>query len=315
MRTQFPTQVPGTYYFSEGGTETEIMFRYGHELPHFAMFTLLENPKAVADMSDMFTQYLDAVQQAECKALMGGIDYRASSDWGKLLGYSKEGLKEIQIRCIEFLRDLAKPYQGQISEILFSGVIGPRGDAYETNHKITADEAEDYHSEQLEALKEAEVDIAWAATFSNIPEAIGISRAAKKIGVPLYISFTLDSHHRLNSGPSLKEAIETVEKETGDMRPEFYGINCSHPDEFEPAIEPGDWFQRVRALRPNAARMDKASLCSLDHLEDGNPVELGQQMGSLAKRFPQIDIWGGCCGTWHNHLGEIAKNVKNRTSS
>ena len=105
----------------------------------------------------MFTQYLDAVQQAECKALMGGIDYRASSDWGKLLGYSKEGLKEMQIRCIEFLRNLAKPYQGQISEILFSGVIGPRGDAYETNHKITADEAEDYHSEQLEALKDSEM--------------------------------------------------------------------------------------------------------------------------------------------------------------
>ena len=310
MRNEFPQQKEGVLYLSEGGTETEIMFRYGHELPHFAMFTLLENPKAVADMSEMFRQYLDTVQQSQCNALMGGIDYRASSDWGKLLGYSREGLKEMQIRCIEFLRDLAKPYQGQIAEILFSGVIGPRGDAYETNHGITAEEAEDYHSEQLQTLKEAGVDLAWAATFNNIPEAIGISRAAAKIGVPLYVSFTLDSRHRLNSGPSLKEAIETVDRETGDMQPEFYGINCSHPDEFGPALEPGKWFERVRSLRPNAARMDKASLCSLDHLEDGNPVELGQQMGDLANRYPHIDIWGGCCGTWHNHIGEIAKNLR-----
>lgn len=310
MRKQFPQHKDGVLYLTEGGTETEIMFRYGHELPHFAMFTLLDNPKAVADMSEMFRQYLDTVQQSRCNALIGGIDYRASTDWGKLLGYSREGLKEMQIRCIEFLRDLARPYQGQIDEILFSGVIGPRGDAYETNHEMTAEEAEDYHSEQLLALKEADVDLVWAATFNNIPEAIGISRAAAKIGVPIYVSFTLDSHHRLNSGPSLKTAIETVDYETGDMRPDFYGINCSHPDEFEPALEPGDWFKRVRALRPNAAKMEKAALCSLDHLEDGDPAELGRQMGDLAGRYPQIDIWGGCCGTWHNHIGEIAQNVK-----
>jgi methionine synthase I (cobalamin-dependent) len=56
--------------------------------------------------------------------------------------------------------------------------------------------------------------------------------------------------------------------------------------------------------------MEKAALCCLDHLEDGDPVELGQQMGDLANRYPQLDIWGGCCGTWHTHLGEIAQNVK-----
>ncbi len=310
MHKQFPLQKAGVIYLAVGGTETEIMFRYGYELPHFAMFTLLENPKAVKDMNHMFEQFLDTVVEHQCNAIIGGLDYRASSDWGKLLGYSTEGLKEMQIRCIEYLRDLAKPYQDQIPNILFEGVIGPRGDAYEINRAITSDEAEDYHSDQLLALKEAGADLAWAATFNNIPEAVGVSRAAAKIGIPLYVSFTLDSQHRLNSGPTLKTAIETVDAETGDMRPDFYGINCSHPDEFEPALESGNWFERVRSLRPNAAKMDKASLCSLDHIEDGDPVELGEQMGSLANRYPHLDIWGGCCGTWHTHLSEIAQNVK-----
>ncbi len=310
MHKQFPLQKAGVIYLAVGGTETEIMFRYGYELPHFAMFTLLENPKAVKDMNHMFEQFLDTVAEHQCNAIIGGLDYRASSDWGKLLGYSAEGLKEMQIRCIEYLRDLAKPYQDQIRNILFEGTIGPRGDAYEINRAITSDEAEDYHSDQLLALKEAGADLAWAATFNNIPEAVGVSRAAAKIGIPLYVSFTLDSQHRLNSGPTLKTAIETVDAETGDMRPDFYGINCSHPDEFEPALESGNWFERVRSLRPNAAKMDKASLCSLDHIEDGDPVELGQQMGSLANRYPHLDIWGGCCGTWHTHLSEIAQNVK-----
>ena len=55
--------------------------------------------------------------------------------------------------------------------------------------------------------------------------------------------------------------------------------------------------------------MDTIALCQIGHLEDGDPVELGRQCGSLAKRYPHMDIWGGCCGTWDTHLEEIAKNV------
>ena len=80
--------------------------------------------------------------------------------------------------------------------------------------------------------------------------------------------------------------------------------------EFIPALEPGNWFERVRCLRPNAAMMDKISLCTLGHLEAGDPVELGELLGGLAIRFPHLDIWGGCCGTWDTHLEEIARNIR-----
>lgn len=98
-------------------------------------------------------------------------------------------------------------------------------------------------------------------------------------------------------------------------RPDFHGINCSHPAEFEPALEPGDWIRRVRSLRPNASRMDKVSLCKLGHLESGDAVELGREMGDLARRYPHMDVWGGCCGTWETDLDEIARNVRAVASS
>jgi S-methylmethionine-dependent homocysteine/selenocysteine methylase len=147
-------------------------------------------------------------------------------------------------------------------------------------------------------------------TFNSVPEVIGLARAASHAKVPLSVSFTLDHDtHRLLSGPTVKDAIETIDAQTGDDRPAFYGINCSHPLEFMPAIEPGEWFQRVRILRPNAAMMDKISLCTLGHLEVGDPAKLGELMGELAKQHPHIDVWGGCCGTWDIHLDEIARNV------
>ena len=40
--------------------------------------------------------------------------------------------------------------------------MGPRGDAYSLNRKITADSAEEYHAVQLETLKSAGVDFACA---------------------------------------------------------------------------------------------------------------------------------------------------------
>lgn len=309
MTRQFPKQSPDTIYLTEGGSETEIMYKYGFDLPEFAMFPLLDNSDAVDALKGMYRRYLDTVAETGCAALMGGLDYRASPDWGQLLGYSAEGLEEMQFRSIDFLREAAKPYEGEIKAIKYAGIVGPRGDAYSLNKTINDDEAEDYHSHQLNSLRKAGVDLAWGATFNNIPETVGLSRAAAKIGIPLCVSFTLTSDHRLRSGPSLKEAIETVDALTGDEKPDSYGVNCSHPLEFEPALEPGGWSQRIRNLRPNAAMMDKIALCSLGHLEEGDPQDLGRRMGDLANRFPNVDMWGGCCGTWETHLGKIARSV------
>ena len=306
----FPEQQPGLNYLTEGGQETEILYKYGFDLPHFAMFPLLEDPRAVSELRGMYTRYLDIATRHGFGVIVGGLDYRASPDWGSLLGYSREALADMQLRAIGFLRDVASPYEGQVPALMYAGIIGPRGDAYEINRTITADEAEEYHSEQLANLVRAGVDLAEAMTFNSVPEVIGLARAASRAKLPLAVSFTLDHDtHRLVSGPTVKDAIETIDAETGDDRPAFYGINCSHPLEFMPAIEPGEWFKRVRSLRPNAAMMDKISLCTLGRLEMGDPPKLGELMGELAKQHPHIDVWGGCCGTWDTHLDEIARNV------
>jgi homocysteine S-methyltransferase len=311
MTAEFPKQQAGVNYLTEGGQETEIMYKYGFELPEFAMFPLLDNPKAVAELRGMYGRYLDTAARHGFGVVMGGLDYRASPDWASLLGYSAESLADMQLRAIDFLRDVAKPYEAAVPALMIAGIIGPRGDAYQQNKTITAEEAEDYHSVQLATLAQARVDLVEAMTFNGVPEVVGLARAAARAELPLCVSFTLDHEsRRLASGPTLKDAIEAIDEQAGDERPTFYGINCSHPLEFMPAIESGAWFERVRCLRPNAAMMDKISLCTLGHLEMGDPQMLGQLMGGLASDHPHIDMWGGCCGTWDTHLDEIATNVR-----
>lgn len=306
----FQPRSPGLRYLTEGGTETEIMFRHGHDLRDFAMFELMNKPAAVRDLRDMYRRILDTIARHGFAAMLAGFDYRASPDWGRKLGYSREGLAEMQHRCIAFLREVSAPYRDDVPDIAICGCVGPRGDAYALNREMTAEEAEDYHMVQLQTLRDCGVDLVWGATFNNIPEAAGLSRATARVGLPLNLHFTLTGEHRLRSGPSLREAIEATDELAGPAKPDSYGINCSHPLEFEPAIEAGAWTSRIRALRPNAARMDKIALCKLNHIEEGDPEELGQMMGDLARRFPHIDIWGGCCGTWERHTDAIARGLR-----
>ena len=88
VAAMFPAQQAGLNYLTEGGQETEIMYKYGFDLPHFAMFPLLDNPRAVSELHGMYTRYLDTAARNGFGVLMGGLDYRASPDWGSLLGYS-----------------------------------------------------------------------------------------------------------------------------------------------------------------------------------------------------------------------------------
>lgn len=304
----FPAPEPGRYYLTEGGIETEMMYKWGFDLPEFAMFPLLERRDAAEAIRGMYRRYLDVVSRYHHSALVGGFDYRASPDWGAKLGYSDAALREANLRSIQFLRDVASEYADEIPHALIAGYVGPRGDAYSLNRRITVEESEDYHSVQLETLKEARVDLAWAMTFNNPAEAIGVVQAARRTGLPVAVSFSLDSSHRLKSGVALADAVTIVDEATGGY-PAFFSLNCSHPFEFEPALDGGAWTRRIRSIRPNAAKMDKIALCKLGHLEEGDPDELGRLMADVRLRYPHMDIWGGCCGTGHVHLEEIARHL------
>lgn len=181
-RARFPAQHDGTLYLAEGGQETEAMYRHGHELPEFALFALLDDDAARRDIEAMYRSYLDVAAEHGFVALMGGLDYRASPDWAGKIGYSPGQLEDVQLRCIELLRDVARPYAGRVPGVLYAGIVGPQGDAYQLDRTITAEGAEAYHAVQIASLAKAEVDLVEAMTFNNVPEAVGVARAAARPG-------------------------------------------------------------------------------------------------------------------------------------
>ena len=305
-RNQLP-QLSGSLMTTGGGFETWMQYVDGFELRHFCGFELLNDPPGVACLTDYHRKLVEAGVANGFGVINEGLHYRASRDWGELTGYSREGLAELNIRGVEFYRDIARGYDSPATPMLVAGAIGPRGDAYETGCVPEADEAEDYHAEQIGTLKAAGADMITAMTFSSVDEAIGITRAAASAEIPIVISFFLRQGGRLAGGETLGQAIEAVDAAT-DSAPAYYMINCTHPTEFEPALTSGDW-SRLGGFMPNAVAMETLSLCKLGHLEDGDPEQLGTEMADLARRFPHINVWGGSCGTDARHIGQITRQV------
>lgn len=311
MSTQKDTfpRINGDLFLTDAGIETDIMYKKGFELPNFSLFHLLNDPDATRAIVRYIEDLIHVALRQEVGMILCGIHYRASRDWGELLGYSQQGLAEMNHRGVELLNTLKQKYETTDSPMPVSGCIGPRGDAYKLNHTMSAEEAEEYHAEQLETLKAAGADLVSALTFNSTAEVIGIARAAESIGIPCVASFTLDHTGRLKTGQSLEEAVLETDDATNSSVA-YYMINCTHPVDFEPALKAGSWAQRLNGIRPNASSLEKGTLCQLGHLEEGDPVELGQQMADVAKRFPHMSVWGGCCGTDHVHIEEICRTVK-----
>ena len=97
-----------------------------------------------------------------------------------------------------------------------------------------------------------------AMTMNYVDEAIGITNAAKSVGMPIVISFTVETDGRLPSGQSLKDAIENLDAATNHA-PAYYMINCAHPTHFESQLLPANlgWEGYVASgptHRPRAMR-------------------------------------------------------------
>ena len=59
--------------------------------------------------------------------------------------------------------------------VVVSGCIGPRGDGYQPDSLMTAEEAQAYHAVQIGTFADTEADLVTALTMTYADEAVGIT--------------------------------------------------------------------------------------------------------------------------------------------
>jgi S-methylmethionine-dependent homocysteine/selenocysteine methylase len=297
-------------FLTDGGIETSLIFDDGLDLPHFAAFHLLRDRAGRAALSRYYERYMAVAARAGLGFVLESPTWRASPDWAGRLGYSNAALADANADAIVFMHGLRARLDTTPAAMLVSGCVGPRGDGYLPGDLMTPEAAQAYHHEQIGVLAEAGCDLISAITMTNVPEAIGIARAATACGVPNVISFTVETDGRLPTGDTLEQAIGEVDAATNGA-PANFMINCAHPTHFGPVIERGGaWNARLGGLRANASSKSHAALNEAADLDRGNPDELAAAYRGLSDRLPGLRVFGGCCGTDHHHLAAIATAIR-----
>ena len=160
---------------------------------------------------------------------------------------------------------------------------------------------------QVETFADTAADLVTGITMNYAKEAVGLARAARNAGLPVVISFTVETDGKLPTGQSLGDAIQQVDEATSDY-PAYFMINCAHPTHFSSVIggeQP--WMERIRGLRANASTMSHAELNEAPELDAGDLVELGRNYAALkGQQMKSLNVFGGCCGTDHRLVEQIA---------
>ena len=294
-------------FLSDGGIETTLIFHEGWKLPIGEAFTLVESERGRTALRAYFDRYLPLAVALNTGFILESPTWRANPDWAAMVGFGRDRLADANRSAIGLMHEIRDAYENERTPIVISGCIGPRGDGYVPGEVMTPDAAEAYHAWQIGVLRDAGADCVSAFTMTNVNEALGLARAAAAADIPCVVSFTVETDGRLPTGERLPDAIEAIDRQT-QRPPAYYMINCAHPTHFNGALETGSaWMKRLRGIRANSSRCSHAELDNAPELDVGNPRELGAQYAALRRRFPHINVLGGCCGTDHRHIEAISQ--------
>jgi S-methylmethionine-dependent homocysteine/selenocysteine methylase len=297
-------QLDGGLFITDGGLETTLIFHQGVDLPAFAAFDLLKDDEGTERLRQYYAPYAILACERGAGLILESPTWRANPDWAAEIGYSLDELDVLNRKAIALMEDVREEHASG-HPIVISGCIGPQSDGYSPATMLTPDEAQRYHSTQIGTFADTAADMVTVLTMTYAEEAIGVTRAAVENGLPVVISFTLETDGRLPSGQALGGAIQQVDEAT-DSAPAYYMINCAHPTHFEDALEPGaPWLDRIRGLRANASTKSHAELDEATELDAGDPSALAAGYVALRPQLRNVTVLGGCCGTDARHVAAI----------
>ena len=220
----------------------------------------------------------------------------------KLAQYGLEAqVRDINHAAARLARDVAG------DDHLVAGAVGPLGVRIEPYGPTSVDDAFEAFREQMEALKEGDVDVFLLETFGDLAEIAQGVRAARAVdaSTPVIAQMTIGVDGRTSYGASPEDLARTLEK----LGVDIIGLNCSvGPQAILEAIEKmAGGTRRKLSAQPNA----------------GMPRDVGgrsmymaspEYMASYARHLVHAGakVIGGCCGTTPDDIRRCATAIVSR---
>ena len=256
-------------------------------------------------LEKIYSQYCKVAQDLSLPILLMTNTRRANKDRVSASAYSN---KNIMTDYADFLRRIAIKYQ---CEVYIGGYIGCKGDGYTGEGNLSKEEAEAFHSWQIEAFMQAKIDFIFASLMPTLDETIGMAKAIEKSSLPYIISFMIRENGTIPDGNSIHNAITAIDNSV-QQKPLCYMTNCVHPRILKHALHQNDTElvrSRFNGIQANAAYLSPEQLDKPSETISSSARDLTDEMIALHNEFP-LKIYGGCCGTDDTHLREFAKRLQ-----
>lgn len=220
--------------------------------------------------------------------------------------FEKKGLSNMSrkftlLACKLALEARKKHIDGH--EILIAGSVAPLEDCYSPELTPSKNELNLEHEELLRDLKEGGVDFILLETMITLRETLSGLQTAKKLQIPVAVSFCVNSNYQLLSGESLKTVVKKIEP----YQPLFIGINCIVPEIATKTI-------------PFLRKITKFPISVYAQGDGGVDDAQGWKMTKEKNKKFYLDaskewvkagvkIVGGCCGTTPDYIKELNKVI------
>jgi len=222
--------------------------------------------------------------------------------------------EDVNGACVRMLCELRDEIESAAAPVFVGGMLGPKGDAYTPGQAPPTDEAESFHSYQVEKLAGTEVDFLKASTLPSVAEAIGLAQAMSRAQLPYFLSFVIRSDGTVLDGTPLDQAFDRIDQ-TVATPPTGYYVNCVHPTILLAALTALSFSQEDAALRrlvgfhANTSARSPEELDGLEEIEAEDPVTFAAMMREIHDRYG-IKILGGCCGSGTEHIRCLAEALE-----
>jgi S-methylmethionine-dependent homocysteine/selenocysteine methylase len=203
--------------------------------------------------------------------------------------------RELTRRAVQVARDAIA---GQPAEGLYvAGSLAPLEDCYLPNRVPTDEECRAEHSERIQHLIEADVDLILIETMNTIREAVIAAKLAVSTGRPTLVSFVCDLDGQILSGESLTTAANILLP----LGIAALGVNCG------PAHALAKPLAELRAaVGPGFPLIGYGNIGYADEVQgwvNTDAVE-PSAYARYARDWP-VQIVGGCCGTTPAHIQHL----------
>jgi S-methylmethionine-dependent homocysteine/selenocysteine methylase len=254
-------QLDGGVFLTDGGIETVLIFHEGLDLPLFAAFHVLKDEAGSEKLRAYYEPYVALAREAELGFVLESATWRASPRWAAEIGYDAGQLDEMNRKAIALLEEIREREADGSAAIVISGCVGPQDDGYNPAELLSAEAAKSYHSTQIGTFADTAADMVTAITITYVEEAVGIVRAAGEHGMPVAISFTVETDGPCRAGrPSARRSSRSTPRPT-PLRPTSWSTARTRPTSrgWLRAMEDGDGESGVCARTPRPRAMPSST--------------------------------------------------------